>query len=51
MSGIIHKSAKISLGFQIVTGLIDYYALQFNVPPELYILKQLLEQNKSYQNC
>ncbi len=38
----LEKTAKVSFGLQIITGLIDYFALQFEIPPELYILKQLL---------
>jgi hypothetical protein len=39
---IIHTSAKYSLAAQIVTGLIDFLALQVDVPKEKKVLKQLL---------
>lgn len=39
---LIHTSAKYSLTAQIVTGLIDFLALQVDVPKEKKVLKQLL---------
>jgi hypothetical protein len=42
MSDIIHKSAKYSLGAQIFTGIVDGLALQVDVDPKDFVLKQLL---------
>jgi hypothetical protein len=42
MSNIIHKSAKYSLGAQIFTGVVDVLALQVDVDPKDFVLKQLL---------
>lgn len=39
---LIHTSAKYSLAAQIVTGLIDFLALQVDVPEKKKVLKQLL---------
>lgn len=39
---LLQKTAKISFGLQIVTGIIDYIALRVEIPSELFILKQLL---------
>ena len=39
---LINKTAKLSLGAQIITGIIDVIALRIDIPKELSILKQLL---------
>jgi bacteriorhodopsin len=39
---LINKTAKLSLGAQIITGIIDAFALKIDIPKELSILKQLL---------
>ena len=42
MSNIIHKSAKYSLGAQVFTGVVDLLALQVDVDPKDFVVKQLL---------
>jgi hypothetical protein len=39
---MIYNSAKFSFTAQIITGLIDFFALQVNIPVEKKILKELL---------
>ena len=38
---LINKTAKLSLGAQIITGIIDAFALKIDIPKELSILKSL----------
>ncbi len=39
---IIYITGVLSLIIQIITGIIDYYVLSLNTPPELNLLKELL---------
>jgi len=46
---VIHTTAKFSLAAQVMTGLIDFLALQVNIPEEKKVLKQLLKLELAVQ--